>query len=61
MKLVDIAKKRSTFVGNIQKKIQLKKNGTDKKENKIAKLKPIENIKKVISNYDTDLETDKVH
>ena len=61
MKLIDIAKKRSTFVGNIQKKIQLKKNGTDKKENKIAKLKPIENIKKVISNYDTDLETDKVH
>ena len=61
MKLVDIAKKRSTFVGNIQKKIQFKKNGTDKKENKIAKLKPIENIKKLISNYDTDLETDKVH
>ena len=38
MKLIDIAKKRSTFVGNIQKKIQLKKMEQTKKRIKLPSL-----------------------
>ena len=33
----------------------------NKKDNKTIKLKPVDNIKKVLENCDTDLETDKVH